>query len=545
MALGAAGRTRRTRARRRGAACGAAAAAVAALALTGAWPAGAVPGPPADTAPPDSNFFDSDFGAGYTFAPAPATGEPVTRYAEVRIGHTEPNAAAGPATFTADASGLAGVADVVWPDSCTAAGTHATCTSPAIPAGTLDFAPVYLGIRPLPGATAPAQGSITVRMPGPGGKTLTLRSQIRLAHGPSLAVTGPAAPPAPGSLAPGDPVPVGPVVIANKGDRPAPAVTVVLGWSSRVPPAHRFSNCSYAALIAHCLIRQPLEPGTAYQLTADLTAASAPDAYNETLYLHATPAAADAQTPPGTPGDGPALTLRPVPADQARDDARNDDAAWYERLAFTNTADFAVTAPPVTGRPGGTVTATVTLTNHGPASIDPPRYDLPAAVVDVTLPDGTTLAGPPPSYCHPRDTAKHYYRCNTPTENDRETEGGGTLTAHTHLDFTFTLRLDPAFTHATGQATLLTTGPNQAPTPFDHHPANNTTRLTITTTNTTGTSTSTGTSAGTSTAQLADTGTDTSTLALTALTATALLTTGTLTVLRTRHHHTTKATENA
>lgn len=157
-----------------------------------------------------------------------------------------------------------------------------------------------------------------------------------------------------------------------------------------------------------------------------------------------------------------------------------DDGLWDASLLFDSAADFAVSAPPVSVRKGGTVQATVSIVNHGPASVEAPYFEDSPAVVDVAVPAGTAVVEPAPPGCLPRDGTRRIYRCSARTGEDIEyPRTNAAFDANTHQDFTFTLRATTSFARTAGRIALLTTGPDRVPMPFDHHPADNTADLVV------------------------------------------------------------------
>lgn len=481
--------------------------AVALLALGGGAVAHGADGPQPDTPQADS----LDLGMvqyDYTFAPTPAGAESITRLIPATLLHHDPNAAVRDQRLTVDAVGLKGVADVVWPKSCTVTGSNAVCTVPGVPVGTLDLPDLGLGIRPLPGVAAPATGSLTVALRNLDGKTQTVKATVKLADGPSLAVgRAPAA-----TLAPGAKGDV-PVTVTNEGNAELPSLRLDYRWSYGLIPAEHFSNCLYDTSTdevyglprneAHCTVDQPLAAGKSYGVRNVLAMTANEDAYAEQVELTAyTPDLAPPR-PPGARGAGPELRLAPVDGGTPGAAGRNDNPYGGTRYQVTNTADFGLSATEVTGKKGATVRTTVHIDNHGPAAIAPAKYFVSVARFDLEVPDGTELVAWP-GQCAPRDAAKRYLRCSSETEFDVQRS---VLLAPGHsYDFELTLRITAAGTH-TGQAHLLTTGPNRVELPFDHDAANDTARLVVKTAGAAGSSTTGGTSGSSGTKSGGGTGT--------------------------------------
>ncbi|MFJ2853255.1 hypothetical protein [Streptomyces rubiginosohelvolus] len=72
--------------------------------------------------------------------------------------------------LTVDASGLAGVAEVIWPEDCAPNGTTAVCTVAQVPVIGPDYSPqVVLEAHAAEGAEAGKQGTITYAATATGG----------------------------------------------------------------------------------------------------------------------------------------------------------------------------------------------------------------------------------------------------------------------------------------------------------------------------------------------------------------------------------------
>ncbi|MFJ2636884.1 hypothetical protein ACIO6U_33700 [Streptomyces sp. NPDC087422] len=449
------------------------------LTLGGGAVAFGADGPPTDTAPADS--IDLGLRAyDVTFAPTAAGAEPVTRSMAVTMFHHDPNVAVPAQRLTFSAAGMKNVAEVVWPQGCTVTGADAVCTVPGAPVGRLDLPDVAVKIRPLPGVAAGAKGSFSVSHRNTNGKTQTFKPTVTLADGPSLVVGRAAAT----TLAPGANGDV-PVTVTNEGNADVASVQLELRWSHGLTPVERFSNCVYDTsrdprqgvdrTVARCAIDQPLAAGASYGVRDTVSVKANADAYAESVDVTAfTPKEATAH-PAGEPGTGPALHLVPVPGGTPGADGRNDTSYGGADFTVTNTADFGISAPEVTGANGAQVKLTVHVDNHGPASIDPLEYFTPVTRFDVRVPDGTALVEWPVT-CAPRDTAKRYLRCASDTESD--VERPVTLYSGKSYDFPLTLRVTSTGVHR-GEAALLTTGPNRIELPFDHNAANNTVALVV------------------------------------------------------------------
>ncbi|MBD0734150.1 hypothetical protein BGM09_01590 [Streptomyces sp. CBMA29] len=449
------------------------------LAFGGGAVAFGADGPPTDTAPADSVELGLRF-HDVTFAPTAAGAEPVTRTMAITMFHHDPNVAAPAQRLTFSAAGMKDVAEVGWPQGCTVTGTDAVCTVPGAPAGQLDLPDVAVRIRPLPGVAAGAKGSFSVSHRNANGKTQTFKPTVTLADGPYLVVGRTAAK----TLAPGANGDV-PVTVTNEGNADVASVQLELRWSHGLTPVERFSNCVYDTsrdpqqgvdrTVATCAVDQPLAAGATYGVRDTVSMKANADGYAESVAVSAFTPKEATPHPAGEPGTGPALRLVPVPGGTPGADGRNDTAYGGADFTVTNTADFGISAPEVTGANGAQVKLTVHVDNHGPASIDPLKFFTPVARFDVRVPDGTELVEWPRT-CEPRDTAKRYLRCDSETESGLERPV--TLYTGSSYDFPLTLRITSTGVHK-GEAALLTTGPNRIELPFDHNAANNTAALLV------------------------------------------------------------------
>ncbi|MFD9506294.1 hypothetical protein [Streptomyces mirabilis] len=89
-------------------------------------------------------------------------GAPQSRTIDVGIYHDNGHFTVTDGKVTVDASGLAGVGEVTWPDNCAPNGTTAACSVPDVPVIGSDYSrQIHLGIRAADGAQAGAQGRIT------------------------------------------------------------------------------------------------------------------------------------------------------------------------------------------------------------------------------------------------------------------------------------------------------------------------------------------------------------------------------------------------
>ncbi|GGS63872.1 hypothetical protein AB0E75_24895 [Streptomyces griseoviridis] len=394
-------------------------------------------------------------------------GPPQTRTLGVGLYHDNDNFTVTDGRLTVDISGLAGVAEVTWPDTCAPSGTTAVCEIPVVPSIGADYEDqVHLSVRAADGAEAGAQGRITYEATATGGPEGTLTAPhesfdttLTVGSGPDLAIEPVGAIEDGG---PGDERTI-PLKITNHGNESAHGVGVKLYASYGLTDLTRYDACAYETTggtdyapsnKAVCTFDRELAPGETFELPEPLTVRLAPHALAERLDIDV------------EPGDG------------AQDiDSENDYTALPIRAE--NTADFSVTGDTVSGAAGETATAELTFTNNGPGWLGNIGSGDPVAKVRLIVPQGTTVTGVP-SDCSPRTLAGTYYPkrtgaprydCNLPywvLEDTRHT-------------FAFSLRVDTVVPGATGAVTLQPAYGelDDFPFTFDPDATNNTAALTV------------------------------------------------------------------
>jgi hypothetical protein len=367
-------------------------------------------------------------------------GRPQSRTLGVGLYHDNENFKVTGGRLTVDISGLAGVAEVTWPDNCTPSGTSAVCDIPVVPAiggGYEDQ--VFLTVRAADGAEAGAQGRITYEATATIGSKDTLTAPhnsfgttLTVASGPDLAIE-----PVPGieDGRPGDERTI-PLKITNNGNESAPGVTVKLYASYGLTDLTRYDACTYTTTDgtdyapsdkAVCTFDQALAPGDSFELPEPLTVRLAPHALNERL---------DIDIEPG----GGAQDL----------DSQNN----YKivQIGAENTADFSVTGDAVSGAAGETVTAELTFKNNGPAWFGNLGSGDPAAEVRLIVPPGTTVTGVP-SGCYPHTLTGGYYPKQTGAPR-YDCDLRYWVLADTRRTFAFSVRVDTVVPGATGAVSV-------------------------------------------------------------------------------------------
>ncbi|WP_335933695.1 hypothetical protein [Streptomyces sp. PTD5-9] len=392
-------------------------------------------------------------------------GEPQSRTLAIGLYHDNGNFTVTGGLLTVDVSGIAGVAEVTWPDNCAPSGTTAVCSVPDVPIINDDYSrQVRLTVRAADGAAAGAHGRITyaaVATGGPAGSLEAPRdsfdSTLTVAGGPDLSLenVAPVKDAQPGSTH------TVPFTLTNKGDAPSEGFTVRMVASYGLDLVTRYPECTYRTLgdggyapmtEATCAFDQVLEPGDSFALPEPMRVTLAPHAYAERLDMSV------------DPGNGAA-------------DLADEDNYTIAYLDAVNTADFEVRGVRVAGAAGETVTAELGFRNNGPAWLGNLGSGDPVAKVDFTVPEGVTVTSAPEECIArsldgvdswPSSAGAPRYVCKLPYWTLPDT-------AHT---LAFKLRIDQVVPDATGQIVLRPSF-GSAPFPFDPNPDNNTAQFVV------------------------------------------------------------------
>ncbi|MCX5083800.1 hypothetical protein [Streptomyces sp. NBC_00401] len=360
-------------------------------------------------------------------------GEAPARSLDLGLYHDNSNVSVTDGRLTLDVSGLAGVADIIWPANCTPEGTVAVCTVDGqIPVTNVDA--VHLGIRAATGALKGAQGTVsyTATATTPSGTMKSpqgFSTTVTVASGPDLALNDPGK--AEG-VQPGANLPR-PVSVTNEGNETAHGYTLKMSASYGLDFVTSYPQCTYRkdegggeyAPMTHatCTFDDEIAPGARVELPEQLVFSVNDKALYERLDLSVDPAGG--------------VT-----------DIDSGDNYVAQAVLADNTADFAVRGTNVMGSAGETVTAEVRFQNKGPAWFGNLGSGDPAAVVEFRVPQGTTVSDAP-TECRPRTLTGGYYPnrvgaprydCNLPYWVSENTERA----------FAFQLRLDTVVQDATG-----------------------------------------------------------------------------------------------
>ncbi|CAL9450900.1 hypothetical protein [Streptomyces sp. enrichment culture] len=385
------------------------------------------------------------------------------RLVEVGLSHDNGNFAVTDGRITVDVSGLAGVAEVTWPDNCAPTGTTAVCTVPSVALSGDTGERVRLQVRAAAGAAAGATGRIAytaraaTNQPGVGELVAhEAETPVTLGSGPDLVVRGTVPS---GEIRPGDSVSV-PFSVVNEGGEAARGVRVTLYVTRGLDVGAVDPHCTTTPLDGtdgyvplsrvDCAFDDVIEPGGTFRLPAVLTAKAAPYAFHERL---------DVTVEPG----GGAQDLSPY------------DNGLYGAVRVANTSDFAVRGADVAAAAGESVTVGLTFQNKGPGWVANLRSGDPVGSVDFVVPRGATVTRAPGNcfgltldgdwYEGPAGAPR--YRCELPMwVGEKQT-----------VTFPFTLRVDTVVPDATGTLTLRGGWGEARPT--DPEPKNDTAKLVL------------------------------------------------------------------
>ncbi|SCD69946.1 hypothetical protein GA0115251_119230 [Streptomyces sp. TverLS-915] len=389
--------------------------------------------------------------------------QPQSRTLRVGLSHDNENFSVTEGRLVVDASGLVGVAEVTWPESCASDGTRAVCDIPVVP--TSDGRQVSLKVRAADGAAVGARGRITYEATATGGPDGTLTAPqdsfdntLTVSAGPDLALS-PVADIKDG--VPGERRTI-PFKVTNNGNRSANGFTVRLYTSYGLTDLTEYDACTSTTAggdavpssTTVCAFDEVLAPGDSFELPEPLTVRLAPHALNERL---------DIDVEPG----------------KGAEDIDSMDNYAAVQIGAKNTADFSVAGDAVTGAAGKTVTAKLTFKNNGPAWFANLGSGAPVANVRLITPEGTTVTNVP-SGCTPRTLTGGYYPgtagaprydCALPywvLENAQRT-------------FALTLRVDTVVPGASGAVSIHPEFGEfgTAPLDFDPDTSNNTAVLTV------------------------------------------------------------------
>nr|WP_309147839.1 hypothetical protein [Streptomyces sp. NTH33] len=382
----------------------------------------------------------------------------------VGLYHDNDNFTVTDGRLTVDVSGLAGVAEVTWPENCAPSGSTAVCDVSEIPTTLYGGREqVRLKVHAVAGAAAGAQGTVTYEAEatgGPEGRLVapheSFATYVTVGSGPDLGI---ARPERVKGVEPGSTLDV-PFAVTNTGDRPAEGFALEMWTTYGLDLTTKFPQCTSTALdgpgtLIHftCAFDTVVQPGATVGLPAPLKLAVARHALHERFDLSV------------RPGQG------------ATDLDHMDNYAGLD-IEADNTADFAVHGSTVNGKAGQTVTAGFRFENRGPAWVGNVRSGDPAAVLDFHVPEGTTVTDVPAG-CQPRSLDGGYYRQRLGAPR-YACDLAMYVMPKTKVPFSFQLRIDRVVPNATG--TVVAVPGLWAGTqtfPFDPKPQNNSAEIVV------------------------------------------------------------------
>ncbi|MER5475596.1 hypothetical protein ABT026_01225 [Streptomyces sp. NPDC002734] len=238
-----------------------------------------------------------------------------------------------------------------------------------------------------------------------------------------------------------------PLAFRNAGGQDGQGAVLKVHGSHGLLFEERYKNCTYTETTTGSLLRQgtdvvcefpgTFKAGTAYELSAPMAVGTRDYAAFDILTYGFSTRPADGG---GTPGDGPALTLREVPGADA------GDYATYTELDFpTGTPiDLELTGASVKGAKGDTVKAGLGFRNNGPAWISSLRSGGEPIRFTVGTPEGTTVTKAPANCRQANVEDKGEYLCSVATP----------MLPDVSFDLPFELRIDKVVPGAKGKAAL-------------------------------------------------------------------------------------------
>ena len=337
------------------------------------------------------------------------------------------------------------------------------CTSSqdfSIPAGGGTSGGPGVLIEPAPGAAEGATGTMQVTVEVAGQAPVTRDVRVRVGEGVNLA----AGPEAEVTARFGANY-TAPLSVANAGETAAEGAAVLFINDYGIRAGARYSNCTYVEDdLRSCAFDQTLEPGVAYDATLPYKLAPDTEApglqggdviwFTAAEFEDFAGTLAGINVPLGEPGDGAALELSEAAALRGRvqvdTEPTNDTTFVSVRVTGSNPADLAAVGDTVTGAKGTRVTATVGVTNKGPATIDPGRIGEPFTRIEVRVPPGTTAVAVPPDCVPVVGNDFQFDRAGQPGASRYVCDAGTFLAAGQTRTMDIRLRIDTVTANATG-----------------------------------------------------------------------------------------------
>ncbi|KAB1986335.1 hypothetical protein F8144_23390 [Streptomyces triticiradicis] len=388
---------------------------------------------------------------------APESGAAQYRSLVLGLTHSNRETTVTDGRLTVDVSGLAGVAEVAWPDNCAPddTGTVAVCDTGDVPNR---YSPqVRLKVRATAEAGVGAQGAIEYSaeatggpdgaLVAPGGSTRTF---VTVASGVDLGVS---APQDVTGVAPGSSLTV-PFSVTNTGNETAHGFKVSMWATYGLDVATRYPQCTSTGPgsggFTHvtCSFDTDVPPGATVELPEPLRLAVTGHALYERFEYGVEPA------------DEAVVDL----------DSSDNNRTWH--INADNTADFSVKGAKASGAAGDTVTTAFRFINNGPAWAGDVTSGDPLVAIDFYLPEGTTATSVPRT-CRttsaPGDAPNTvHYVCTLPTWTTPDLD----------VSFPFQLRVDRVVPDATGRVVARSYS-GAASLPFDPDTTNNSAEVVV------------------------------------------------------------------
>ncbi|WP_327289119.1 hypothetical protein [Streptomyces sp. NBC_01198] len=417
--------------------------------------------------------------ADLTLPLGPAGGENPVKSLSVQLAHQILDRTA-PGTLTFDATTLAGVAEVTWPDACTPSADrkHAECDAAGVKGTEHDT--VVLRIKAAPGAAGGAKGTVRYTGSSPGLPDVSGQTTVTVGAVADVFMHG-----LPEKVAakPGDLVPLS-FALTNRGGQPGAGSILTAHASGGLDSLSHYGNCAYGYVdspdrrwvgMLSCVL-PPVAPGTTVSYTDGVPfrvhASGLIEDVEISLVDYTPEALADSRRGSTlVQGDGPDMV--PHTGGTTAQDWQTGYSWADPKINVDNTADFALSVAPVKGPKGATVTAAVELADRGPARYVDSWNERPAAQVEFDPPPGTTVVGANED-CLGYDKHGKLLDYNVPGVHYVCTQGWFFLPGQSVTDF-FKLRIDKVIPNATGRAFLT---PGYA-TPYDRNPANDTAKVVV------------------------------------------------------------------
>jgi hypothetical protein len=373
-----------------------------------------------------------------------------------------------------DFTDLAGIAKVTATDTdCVTAGSVLTCTEiwPLHLYGPTSILP-ELTVVPLAGAVLGAEGDVVVSVEADGFPKASHTAKIKIAEGVDVAA---------GEDYIELQVGVGQAFsrvlpVSNVGDKPVTGTVAVFYGDYAISAGAQFSNCTYArGELTSCSFGETLDVGANYRtnqpvpfaIRSDTRAPSTQGMEVRWMTQAEFDRLLEEVNPDffGTKGTGAKLTLEKV-ASQAKalqqeqvDVAPNNNWATYiVSVTGDNKTDLAAIGDSASGAVGDEVVVDFGVKNLGPATTDRGRSGELVAIVQLTVPTGTTAITVPEDCMPVVDGTPQWDEGGKPGARNYRCDTSWFLLAGDDVTYPLTLRIDTATPNAKGSVKLAGSG---------------------------------------------------------------------------------------